>query len=321
MVTVACSVHSVNADPPVDPLYSGELTVAKPNQPPALAAESSPVPAQPNITELSPPALSPAPPAASLVAAPQPSAASQSDEVSAPEVVEPVPVAVDPAPVDSVYQACEQRYLAALNGTPLRYHATYKSIGVDSTRVLKHLGQQRWQLSSAAELLFMGIDETSEFQLPGWQLLGFNHQRKGMSDRHNLVVRVDQEKGEFSADARGKTQVYPYQGMLFDELNHQLKLQLDVACRPQQQQFEYLVAKRKGPRTYTYHKRGQETVDTNAGKFDAIRLERANEGRLISIWLAPELAYAVVKLVYEDDGEASSLSIKTKPKLPVILAQ
>ena len=322
MVTVACSVNSVNADPPVDPLYSEAITTTPVAAATVdVAASSNPIPAPKNLASKAPAGsvIQPVTAVAAAPSAPTVNAAPPAELATQPAGNEEPAASALQDNSNARYQSCEQQYLAALDTVPLRYHATYKSIGVDSTRRLKSLGDERWQLSSEAELLFMRIDETSEFHLPDWQLLGFNHQRKGMTDRHNLAVTVDPENAEFSAKARGKTQVYNYQGVLFDELNHQLKLQLDVACRPQQNRFEYLVAKRKGPRQYTYHKRGQESVETNAGRFNAIRLERASEDRTISIWLAPELAYAVVKLVYEDDGESNSLSIKAKPKLPVIL--
>lgn len=214
------------------------------------------------------------------------------------------------------YQACSQAILTALDGVTLYYEAVYKSIGVDSQRSLKQLSPGRWALQSHAEWLFFSIDEQSEFQLPDWQLLRFDHNRKGMGDRHNLTVTVTPQSQHFSATARGTTKTYSYQAPLFDELNHQLKLQLDVACIPEQQEFHYRVAKRKGLREYTYTRQGKESVATDAGEFSAVRLEKFSKGRKTTIWLAPELAYSVVKLLHEDDGETASLSIKARPKLP-----
>ncbi len=226
-------------------------------------------------------------------------------------------------PVAEHWLACQQQQLARLEDVEFEYVAELSGIKVASKRWLDQTESGRWRLQSKAHWLFLGIEERSVFALPDWQLHSFKHERQGMSSKHNVDIRVDDSAGQYSADARDKIKTYDYQGLLYDELNHQLRLQMDLACAPEREDFTYHIAKRKGIKAYRYQKLGEESVKTEAGTFQAIKLEKLDDESTTVVWLAKELAYAVVKLVHEEDGDRNSLSIKKRPRLnaaPAVVA-
>lgn len=300
-------VASVNANSPVDPLFTEGHDSSE--RLPAAGPMSARV--VPEVSSSVPPAAL-ALPGAAFKAVNNPA----DEQGVMPQAISQLSPIEDASSDDEAkFQACAKPLLEILEGVELHYQAVYKSIGVDSYRVLKRLTDDNWSLQSHAEWLFFSIDEQSHFHMPDWTLISFDHVRKGMSDRHNVAVRVVSEVQKYTARARGETKVFEFDGILFDELNHQIKLQLDVACQPEATQFQYTVAKRKGIRQYNYAKKGIETVATAAGDFQAIRLEKVSGERKTTIWLAPELAYSVVKLVYKDGDDSNSMTIKTKPRL------
>lgn len=227
---------------------------------------------------------------------------------------EPIVALPDLAPV-GVPDQCQLGILNRLSGVEFYYRAQIKSFEVESTRKLKSLDIGRWQLQSHARWLFMAIDERSEFSWPDWQLHTFEHTRKGMGDKHNLKITTDYQGQHYVAEARGKAPEYDFSGDLYDELNHQLRLQLDVACESAQTLFSYPVAKRKGIKINEYHRAGEELIELDAGTFNTVLLQKFDNERTTRVWLAPELAYAVVKLEHVEDGESNNLTLKRRPQL------
>lgn len=61
-------------------------------------------------------------------------------------------------------------------------------------------------------------------------------------------------------------------------------------------------------RTYLYAIEGPESVDTEAGKYDAIKVRRQREGssRHYQMWLAPSLDYLPVRVEQYKDGKVSN---------------
>lgn len=219
------------------------------------------------------------------------------------------------------YLNCQRDIIAQIRNVSFEYIAEVKSLKVVSKRWLDQTDGDSWRLQSRAQWLFLGVYERSIFDLPQWQLQSFKHERKGLSDKHNIELRVDSSSQKFMVDARNKKKTYAYTGSIYDTLNHQLRLQIDVACTPNTNNFTYSVAKRKGLRDYQYQKIGEEKVKTEIGELTAIKLEKLDDDQTTTVWLAPELSYAIVKLVHEEEGDRNSLSIRTRPTLNALAAE
>lgn len=64
------------------------------------------------------------------------------------------------------------------------------------------------------------------------------------------------------------------------------------------------VADHKRVKTYTFAIKGRSTVETPAGKFDAVQFERIDDPKTtLRFWLAPEKDYMPVKVQNIEDGE------------------
>lgn len=71
-------------------------------------------------------------------------------------------------------------------------------------------------------------------------------------------------------------------------------------------------------KTYTLQVKGRETIETPAGKLDAIRVERVKDPRKTTIfWASPDLGYIPVRVEQrKDDSEVLSIALKDRPGTP-----
>ncbi|WP_432696443.1 DUF3108 domain-containing protein [Marinobacterium sp. YM272] len=212
--------------------------------------------------------------------------------------------------------ACAEQTLGRFAGATLEYQVNWKGFSLESTRSLDKLDDGVWQASNNSSLLFMSIDEESRFKLQDASLYpqDYRYERKGLSKKNNLHL---------SFENAGKYQVYSprgddeiaYQGAIYDLLSHQMQIRIDLACKPPRDDYQYPVARRKGISDYNYRYVGEQSVETPAGSFEAVLLERGEEGdKMDRIWLAPELGYLIVRLIHqEDDDEPAELLLTRRP--------
>jgi hypothetical protein len=68
---------------------------------------------------------------------------------------------------------------------------------------------------------------------------------------------------------------------------------------------EYAIADGGSLKTYRFMVVGEETVETPAGTFDTLKLERLREDntRYTALWCAPELNYLPVKLMQRESDD------------------
>ncbi|WP_460101591.1 DUF3108 domain-containing protein [Sessilibacter sp. MAH4] len=218
---------------------------------------------------------------------------------------------------------CELNILNQLDGVTFKYNATVNSVSVKSERTINSLENDAWEMQSRANWLFLGIEEKSVFDLPSWQLREFEHKRKGMGDGKDLTIKADYQQHTYvSESAKGENTVM-FDNELHDALNYQLRLQLDVACNApqvQEQGVDYTIAKKRGVKEYHFEIVGNDVIDTDVGKFEALLIEKrdSEDDRATRVWLAKDLAYSIVKLEHTEDGQTNSLSISDVPRLNAI---
>jgi hypothetical protein len=114
-------------------------------------------------------------------------------------------------------------------------------------------------------------------------------------DWANQVVSAHNKNGDDS---------YPAQAGMLDMLDLELQVREDI--KHKQLKPSYLLADDKGIRKISFVNEGEETVQTDAGIYDTIkvRLVQDNEKRKTYFWLAPKLDYLPVR-VHQDDGSLS----------------
>ncbi|TCK03108.1 DUF3108 domain-containing protein [Marinobacterium mangrovicola] len=217
---------------------------------------------------------------------------------------------------DDSVQACAEQTLGRFAGIGINYRVDWKGFSLDSSRTVDKLENGAWKAQNTSTLLFMGIEEESRFRLQNGSIepQEYRYERKGLSKKHNVHLSFD-GSGEYEVESpRGDDEI-DYQGPVYDLLSHQLQLRIDLACKPPQDNYAYSIARRKGLSDYNYRYVGEENVQTPAGNFAAVLLEKGEEGdKLEQIWLAPELNYLVVRFKHqEEDDEAAELLLAKRP--------
>ena len=92
----------------------------------------------------------------------------------------------------------------------------------------------------------------------------------------------------------------PMPDLLHDKLSYQAQLMLDVATNPHD--LSYAIADRRKLKRYEITNLGPEDVETDAGLFKTLKMERANPGsrRRTTVWYAETLGWMPIKVEYRD---------------------
>jgi hypothetical protein len=117
-------------------------------------------------------------------------------------------------------------------------------------------------------------------------------------NRPQMTTRFDWSGGQVSFTATDK--IVATEPQMQDRLS--LLLELGWPKRARAPKFDVPVAGVRGASIYHFVERGPETVDTPAGRFETVKLERpmdASDDRL-EVWLAPSLCNLPVRVRFTD---------------------
>lgn len=210
---------------------------------------------------------------------------------------------------------CGEAVLQQMSAGPYLYRLSWKGMALEGKRQTERLDSGNWLAQSDSRLLFMGLEERTEFAFSGQRLssIEYRYQRKGMSKKRDLRLEFDPSGSYQSFSPRGKAQVNA-SAPVYDLLNHQLQLQIDLACMPAREQYSYPVARRDKVDNFDYRRVAVESVQTPAGTFEAVRLERGDPKDFLDrVWLAPALNYTLVQMERLEDGEKAQLQLSRYP--------
>lgn len=218
---------------------------------------------------------------------------------------------------------CEKHILERMSEKDFSYLAKSNSIVAKAERRLEpqywpsDTGQpiSGWKLSTSSRWMFISINEQSEFTWPDWHLKKYEMKRKGLSKSKNF--RLDRKTNGDLMLFKHKSPPQPIQvpSPAFDPLNYQLRLQLDLACKPHSEPLSYSLVKKDAIKIYQFKIMGAETVETEAGKFDGLLVEKIEEreGRKTQIWFAKNYDYTLLKLEHLEKERVTVLELKEKP--------
>lgn len=121
-------------------------------------------------------------------------------------------------------------------------------------------------------------------------------------------ARIDSVDGQ-------RTHDLPFEAGVMDRNSVVLAIGADLA-RGAPDEMRYRVADREAVEWQRYRRAASEQVDTPAGRFDAIRVERIREnpGRTTTTWIAASLGHVPVRSVQrEADGEIIEMRLLRQP--------
>lgn len=210
---------------------------------------------------------------------------------------------------------------AADSGAIKAFQATYTvvsegsvSMKGESIRSLSQNEQQQWLLQSQASALFASIKESSLFSVDQNQITPhqYTYNRKVLGKTRKANLSFDWQSQTVTNDVENKPWTMEIQPGVLDKLSYQLQLQADVAAG--KKEFTYAVADGGHLKTYNFAVAGEETIETPAGNFKSIRVERVykdNKDRQTLIWFAPALDFQLVKLLRQEKKDKTySLLLK-----------
>lgn len=120
--------------------------------------------------------------------------------------------------------------------------------------------------------------------------------------RNGQVMRSDQANG-WSAAMPART---------LDKLVYQMQMMIDLTSEPAA--LQYSIADKNKFKDYQFDNRGPEEVETDAGRYQTLRLERGAEGaeRRTVVWCARKLDWLPVKVEYrEKDGSVTTALLRS----------
>lgn len=144
------------------------------------------------------------------------------------------------------------------------------------------------------------LESRGEVGAAGLRPTHFEHWR-GNDAQRAIFADFDWRKGEVTLRYDGKNESEALPGGCQDRLSQLYQFM----HQPPRGEFDMAMSSGRQVGHYRYRVAGEETLDTPAGRFDALRLEKlgAGKGDGVEIWLAKNRAYLPVKVRYEEkDG-------------------
>jgi hypothetical protein len=201
------------------------------------------------------------------------------------------------------------------------FRALYESrldVGIELTleavRELRQQSDGQWVLTSTADAAIAGIEESSRFTLEQLQVVPqeYQYHHKVFGKRRDATLNFDWPNTRVTNDVDNKPWQMDIPAGTLDKLGYQMQIRLDLPSG--KTKLSYPVADGGSLKQYDFEVLGTESVDTPAGTFEAIKVQRdrgEDAKRETYIWFAPELDYMIVKLYQiESDGKKAQLLLK-----------
>lgn len=191
----------------------------------------------------------------------------------------------------------------AMSPFQANYQFAYNGKNMGSaTRTLSKSGNNWTYVFAAKAGVIASATETSKFTLNTTQLVSNSFSRSSKILVHNNVMNI-----KFNPSAKtinttkdSEKHAFAWKAGVLDELNAELQIREDLKSGGLKS--NYLISDAKGIDNRKFVKQGNETVKTNYGTFDTIKVVMKHDkpGRETIFWLAPKLDYLPVKVSHED---------------------
>ena len=198
------------------------------------------------------------------------------------------------------------------------YQASVKGLRASATRSLEpvHEGQYRYSSSVTLKLLGKTLTRIREHSLFTWEdnmvvPSAYEFTQTGIGSR-SRSISFDWEEEFASATVNEHSTVLPLdvEVPVFDELNVFIELRNQLAAGAKT--ISLLAVDGSTIQEDTYQVLGEEPVDTQLGRFAAIKLEKVRQpdsDRETILWLAKNWDFMLLKLYQREGGQAIELSI------------
>ncbi len=194
----------------------------------------------------------------------------------------------------------------------------------ETRRTLKSLGQGRFSYESktkptgfAAFFVKGKVSEKSiwKFHNKHFQPLEFSYLNTGGGKKREVELKFDWQAKQVTNRINGDPWKMALADGTMDKLLYQLSLMQDLA--EGKKQMKYDIADGGKLKTYDIRVRGEEVIETAAGRFSTVIVAREGDERSTTMWCAKSLNYLPVKIQQiEADGNRFSAELSQVEGLP-----
>ncbi len=210
--------------------------------------------------------------------------------------------------------------LSALAFDLQTFTASYKfnidnKLSGTATRTLEKKAGDGWLYTFAASAPLATATETSSFRFDGRTVtpLKYTQQRKIFMSKRSSGIDFDWNSRKGSGRRDGKQSVsYDLQAGTLDTLNLEVQIRRDLKDLGKLG-GPYWIASPKNIEQQPFVIDGEESINTPAGKFTALKVSRKHNdpGRHTTFWLAKSLDYLPVKVVQNNDGALYTIELSS----------
>ena len=195
------------------------------------------------------------------------------------------------------------------------YSAKFSGMTIEAEQRLEEIEPGIYRESLVAKNFLGKIDEQSTFELTADErlypteyhyirsVLGRDRTEKQTFDWPNLSVRY--QKNDRTSD-------HDLSAGQLDLITQRLQLRRDIKAG--QTALSYSVMSRGKTKQYDYRVVAEEVLETAIGPLNVVKVEKITEGdddRQITVWLATDWDYLIVKLQQSQDGDSHQLELRS----------
>ena len=143
----------------------------------------------------------------------------------------------------------------------------------------------------------------------------YEYRRTGGKRDRIVEIDFDWQADRMTNTAKGQTRLMDIGPQTQDKLSYLLLVMRDLRGQPRE--LSYAIASGGKLETYRLSVEGQESIQTPAGKFKTIRVQRLDQKkRSTTLWFTPALAYLPVKIAHQDRDGLIEVTLTSVDGLP-----
>ena len=194
------------------------------------------------------------------------------------------------------------------------YSATFSGLNINAVQKLEEIEPGIYRESLAAKNFIGKIHEQSTFRVTANQQIyptEYRYNRSVLGRDHSEVQSFDWQssKVQYQKDGHSSDELGLKDGYL-DMITHRLQLRRDLNAG--KEVFSYAVISRGKLKQYEYKVVSEQILQTAIGPLNTVKVERVtdDEDKKISVWLASDWDYLVVKLEQSKGRDGHHLELR-----------
>lgn len=203
---------------------------------------------------------------------------------------------------------------AALSTYTAEYRLSRAGLTLSVTRELKESGDGGYTLSQGGKNLVANIHEMSAFRVEGARIVpkSFIYQLSAPFVKRRREIHFTPGSSTIRSLYKDTWYDLPYTEGTLDRMSQQEQLRLSLLNDPTpEEDFSVPVADGRRVKTYDFVFVAEETLSTALGDLRTLHFRRVHDDpeRQSDTWVAPDLAYLIVKATHSEDGSPTELLI------------